>query len=263
MSEQRERRSVSHGRGKTARGQYIYAVVAQNEGKALEFQGLADAPAYTIPHGGMAAVVSDIELQRIRPERRNLAAHRAVLSGLMLTEDAVLPMRFGAIASGADEIRRLLGTNREIFERQLKQVSGKLEMGVRVTWDVANIFEYFVGKHPELKAARDALFSGSARISQDDRIELGLTFERLHNEDRLAYTAIVEEAIAPHCSAIKAVALRDDREIMNLACLVDKNGRAEFEQSVFAAAAHFDNNFVFDYNGPWPPHTFAEIAIRN
>ena len=32
-------------------------------------------------------------------------------------------------------------------------------MGLRVTWDVPNIFEYFVNTHAELRAARDRLLS--------------------------------------------------------------------------------------------------------
>ena len=42
-----------------------------------------------------------------------------------------------------------------------------------------------------------------------------------------------------------------------------ENRRAEFEQGVFRAAAEFDNNFTFDFNGPWPPSAFAEIRITS
>jgi len=34
--------------------------------------------------------------------------------------------------------------NRRAFEEQLERVTGKVEMGLRVAWDVPNIFEYFV-----------------------------------------------------------------------------------------------------------------------
>lgn len=248
---------------KAARGRYIYAVVAQAAEQALDFRGLDDRPVYAITHRGIAAVVSDLESGRIRPERRNLAAHRAVLNGLMAVEEAVLPMRFGTIAANANEIKSLLTSNRQIFESQLKGIAGKLEMGVRVVWDVPNIFEYFIDAHPDLKEARDGLFGGANQPSQNDRIELGRMFERLHEADRVAHCAMVEEELEPLCAAIKRGALRDDREIMNLACLVGKDRRAEFEQGVFRAATHFDNNFAFDYNGPWPPASFAEITIKS
>jgi Gas vesicle synthesis protein GvpL/GvpF len=249
--------------GRAPRGHYIYAVVTPSAEQALNFQGLDDRPIYTIACRGMAAVVSDLENDRIRPQRRNLAAHRAVLSGLMAVEEAVLPMRFGTIAANANEIKSLLASNRKLFESQLKQIAGKLEMGVRAVWDVPNIFEYFVDAHPDLKEARDRLFGGSNQPSQNDRIELGRMFERLHEADRLAHCATVEEELGPLCAAIKRGVPRDDREIMNLACLVGKDRRAEFEQGVFRAATHFDNNFTFDYTGPWPPHAFAGLAIKS
>lgn len=251
---------------KAACGRYIYAVVAQGAQQALTLKGLKgldDRPIYTIAYRGMAAVVSDLENHRVRPERRNLAAHRAVLSELMAVEEAVLPMRFGIIAANANEIKSMLSSNREIFESQLKQIAGKLEMGVRVVWDVPNIVEYFVDTHPDLKEARDRLFSGSRQPSQNQRIELGRMFEGLHEASRLTHCATVEEELGPLCAAIKRGIPRDDREIMNLACLVGKDRRAEFEQGVFRAAAKFDNNFTFDFNGPWPPHAFAEIRITS
>src|ERR1700691_2544743 len=91
--------------GKASRGRYIYAVVAQSAEQALDFKGLDDRPIYTIAHRGMAAVVSDLESDRIRPQRRNLAAHRAVLSGLMALEESVLSMRFGTVAANGNEIK--------------------------------------------------------------------------------------------------------------------------------------------------------------
>jgi hypothetical protein len=30
---------------------------------------------------------------------------------------------------------------------------------------------------------------------------------------------------------------------------------------VFAAAKLFDNNFTFDYSGPWAPHNFVELEL--
>jgi hypothetical protein len=35
-----------------------------------------------------------------------------------------------------------------------------------------------------------------------------------------------------------------------------------FEIVDFEAAKHCDNNFAFDYNGPWAPHNFVEIDLH-
>ena len=45
---------------------------------------------------------------------------------------------------------------------------------------------------------------------------------------------------------------------MDLACLVAREGQHRFEQGVFDAAKQFDDNYSFDYSGPWPPYNFAE-----
>jgi hypothetical protein len=50
---------------------------------------------------------------------------------------------------------------------------------------------------------------------------------------------------------------------MNLACLVRREAQEEFSAGVFAAAKLFDNNFAFDYSGPWAPHNFVEARTRS
>ena len=32
-----------------------------------------------------------------------------------------------------------------------------------------------------------------------------------------------------------------------------------FEEGVFEAAKLFDNNYTFDFNGPWAPHNFVDL----
>ncbi len=55
--------------------------------------------------GKVSAVVSDVPNRKIRPERRNLAAHHAVLRTLM-ADTTPLPMAFGIIAESAGAIRK-------------------------------------------------------------------------------------------------------------------------------------------------------------
>lgn len=242
---------------------YIYAVAAARPGQQFDFTGIDERRVEVIARNAIASVVSDFSGERIRPERRHLAAHRAVLSHLVESEEAVLPMRFGTIASGTAEIERLLARNREAFAGELRRVFGKIEMGLRVVWDVPNIFDYFVRNYPELRMARDRVFLRGDRPSQDERIELGRTFESILDEERQRHTRTVVEVLSDSCAEIIRGTQRQEREVMNLACLVDKRRRADFEQGVLEVAQRFDNNFAFDYSGPWAPHTFAEISLKS
>ena len=123
-------------------------------------------------------------------------------------------------------------------------------MGLRVTWDVANIFEYMVGVHEELRSLRDRIFRGGRTPSQDDKIDLGRAFDRLLNASRAIHRERISEALQSHVVEIQSNPPRSERDVMNLACLVERDQQLDFEQAVLEVARRFDNNFAFDINGP-------------
>ena len=242
----------------SASGRYLYAIVAGSADRVYGACGIGGSVVYTISDGRVAAVVSDVPNGKIRPERRHLAAHQEVLKRFM-EESAVLPMSFGIIANGPNAVRKLLSRNRDALLGQLERVAGKVEMGLRIAWDVPNIFEYFVNTHPELRVARDRFLGSHREPTQEDKIEVGRMFDRILQEDREAHTETVEEILSPRCDAIKSNPPRDEREVANIACLVERDAQKRFEDGVFEAAHLFDNNFAFDFNGPWVPYNFVEI----
>jgi hypothetical protein len=244
------------------RGKYLYAIVPASGQRAFDFVGIDGAPVYTIANGRVAAAVSDAPNGRIRPERRHLAAQQAVFQGLMAATDAMLPMAFGIIADGSRAVHSILARHQEAFLRQLLRLAGMVEMGFRVSWDVPNIFTYFLHTHPELRAARDRVPGSRRHPSQEDKIELGRLFERLLQEDRETYTEKVAEIMAPYCQEVKRHNCRLETEVMSLACLVRRQAQDRFEEGVGAAAKLFDHNFTFDYNGPWAPHNFAALDLQ-
>lgn len=246
---------------KALKGKYLYAVVAGAKDRTYGSFGIDGNPVYTICDSVVAAVVSDVPNKKIRPQRRNLAAHQEVLKRLM-EETTPLPMAFGLIADGSEAIRDILSEYQEPFIEQLHRVEGKVEMGLRVTWDVPNIFEYFVSTHSELRAMRDRFFGTDHEPTQEEKMEVGRMFDRILSEDREAHIERVEEILSQRCFEIKHNPQRNEREVMNLACLVGRNAQSEFEAGIFEAAALFDNNFAFDYSGPWSPHNFVNIDLN-
>lgn len=245
-----------------ARGRYLYAIIdAGEDGEKLGPGGMDGAEVYALSDGRFAAVVSDLPDRKVRPERRRLAAHHEVLKRLM-PDRTVLPMAFGLIADGPEAVRRILRLNAPAFAEQMRRVRDKVELGLRVSWDVPNIFEYALTTHPELAELRDEIFRGGREPSQDDKIELGRAFDRAINDDREAHLERVTQALQPRCAEVVNNKPRNEREVMNLACLVDRGRIKDFEAAVIEAANSFDQHFAFDFNGPWPPHNFVEIAMR-
>jgi hypothetical protein len=241
---------------------YLYAIVAHSQGCGrYGLIGIDGGEVYSIPDGQLAAIVSDVPGARLRPERRHMAAHHAVHKRLM-QEGALLPMSFGVIADSRQAVRRILTLNRDAFLEQLRRVENKVEMSLVVKYDIPNIFEYFVRTHPELKAFRDRLFGGGRQPSEDDKIELGRLFDHILRDDRAELTQQVVESLALLCAEIKENPPRGESGVMNLACLVAGDGQERFEHGVFEAAGRFDDNFSFDYSGPWPPYNFVDVSLQ-
>ena len=245
--------------GKT--GKYLYAVTVGTTDRTYGPVGIGGSIVHTLSNGQIAAVISDAPNTRLRPERRAIAAHQEVLRQLM-EEATPLPMSFGIIADGPKAVLEILTLNQKAFLEQLRRVANKVEMGLRVTWDVPNVFEYFVHTHPDLRSARDQFLGNHREPSQEDKIEVGRLFDRILDEDREAYDEKVEGVLSSRCSEIKRREPRNEREVLNLACLVGRKVLPKFENSIFEAARLFDNNFAFDYNGPWAPHNFVDIELE-
>lgn len=239
---------------------FIYAIIEAGRAQNFGLIGIKGSSVICVVEGELAAVVSRIAEARVRPERANLAAHSAVVR--QLTESgACLPLAFGTIANDEATVRKLLRDRSKTFSDQLRYFNDTVEMGLRVRFDVPNIYEYIMDSHPELKELRDSVYGNHRDPARDAKVELGRLFDRLLASDREAHTDKVLSVLGKICIEVKDSAPRNDMEIMNLACLVKRGKIEEFENAVMTAAGQFDNNFSFDYSGPWAPYNFVNIHL--
>lgn len=241
-------------------GKYIYAVIDQSADQNYGPIGINGGLVSVISMGQIGAAVSDIADRRIRPERKNMAAHNAVVKRLM-EGSTILPVSFGTIASNSSAVRDILKKNKSGFAAQLKRFDGKIEMGLRISLVVPNIFEYMVNSEPELATLRDKLLGGQRVPTHNDQIELGRTFDRLLSEARERYLDSIMAVLTPLTVDIKSNPPRNESEIASLACLVIKSEQQRFEEGIQEAASLFDNNFSFDYNGPWALYNFVDLTL--
>jgi len=241
-------------------GKFIYALSPVSDDWHHRITGINKSPVYRIGYGKIGAVVSDIFSPKVRPDRRNLSAHQAVLKQLN-EAGTVLPMRFGMIAASADATRTLLAINEGAITEQLARVAGKVEMGLRLKWGVGNIFEHFVCSHPRLREERDRICQENRASKRDEKIALGKLFESLLEEQRAAHHATVERCLKESCYEIRSNPVRNEYEIISLACLIDRAEQSAFEEGVFEASTLFSNDYIFDYTGPWAPHNFVDLDL--
>ncbi len=241
-------------------GQYIYAITTDDVVIGEGLLGLGAEPVRRVASDGLVAIVSEMNRPKVRPERRNLAAHMQVIKKVM-EDTTVLPLAFGMVAADLESVGALLRRNHDVLVEQLENVSGRVEMGLRIRWDVANVFDYFVANRPDLRAARDNL--GDVReASRDQRIALGRFFEEVINDERERIFDEVSTVFEGYGIVLHRNTPRDEKEALNLACLVDRSRPEDFDRAVGDAASNFDASYTFSVSGPWAPSSFVDFTLE-
>jgi hypothetical protein len=247
-------------------GRYIYGLIRIDEDRSYGAIGLehdgTPGRVSTLRVDSVAAVVSDYGTgEKILPVRKNLEPHNRVLREVMKTT-TIIPMTFGHVAKSVTAVKKTLRENCEEIEEELDRVDGKVEMSLKVQWDVDNIFEYFLGADPELAALRDEIFGRSQAPVPSEKIELGRQFEERLNQERDEQTDRVVESFRPYFSELKVNPPKHEKMVMDLAFLVERERLKVFEERVYQVAGRFPTQYVFDYGGPWAPFNFAELDLR-
>ena len=239
---------------------YLYGITVADP-ILRTLSGVGGSDVELVVEGGLAAVVSPLGVGKVRPQRANLAAHHRILHDLA-EERPVLPVVFGTVTGNEGELRRILRRNQGSLADSLARLRDKVEMGLKVYWDLPNVFEYFVATHQELESMRNRLFRAGRTPSLEEKVELGERVVSLLQQARQRHSQRVQETLAACSVEVRSIDPGEERMILKLACLVEKDRLARWEEGVRLAATSFDDHYRFDYNGPWPPYNFADVDLR-
>jgi hypothetical protein len=243
-------------------GKHLYAIVPASFGEVGQAVGVNGSPVYTIQNEGLAAVVSDLAVPRLRPERRHLAAHSEVLQSI-LAQTTPLPIAFGVVAGSQEDVQILLKRHREVFENHLTRLENKVEMSVRVSLDLPNVFEYFMRTNEDLRSVGKAMFAGGREPSQNEKIELGRMCEAVLTHERETMAQQLEDSLETLCSETIRAELRQEHELVNLTCLVEKNRLDEFMTVIENVGELYPDDFAIKISGPFAPHNFVELRLNS
>src|SRR5579864_1418441 len=158
-------------------GCYIYGIMASLQGREFGHIGIggrADV-VYTLPYQNIAAIVSCSPMVKYAVTRDNAIAHAKVLE--MAVEDGTtLPVRFCTIAKNEETIvEKILKTRYQEFIDLLREMEGKIELGVRARWtDLNAVFAEVVEENKNIKALKEAVLGEKDRqIEHAGRIKIG------------------------------------------------------------------------------------------
>ncbi|MCU1309245.1 MAG: Gas vesicle synthesis GvpLGvpF [Candidatus Angelobacter sp.] len=244
-------------------GRYVYGIIPGNQPATFGKTGIGGAgeAVYTVHHGDVAAVVSKTSVFIFDPTRENALAHEHVIETVMKTH-TIIPMSFGTVFRTDQDIKEVLKSIYPSLKDVLKQMSGKLEFGLKVTWDRDRVIEELKRDHEEIHRFHIELTKKHLQSTYFARMQLGRMIDKALAERSADYVRDIYDALRSICVASRDNKPIGDKMIMNAAFLIDRNRETDFDAAVNKVAQKFSDRLNFKYTGPWPPYNFVNIRLK-
>jgi gas vesicle protein GvpL/GvpF len=245
---------------KTDTAKYVYGVLASGA-TPPSGHGIDDAPLAVVPHGGVAALVSDVPGDFLEARREELLTHSRVLEEAMEGGAVVLPMRFGVVLPDEATVQeRLLGPYAEELEAQLRAMEGKVEITIKGIYDEAAILREVLAEDREIAKLREAIHGKPEDATYYQRIELGELVAAALDEKRAAAAPQIVDRLAPLAVDVRVGEPVHERMAVNASFLVERDRLAGFDRAVDQIGAEQAGRIQLKYTGPLPPHSFVELG---
>ncbi len=244
-------------------GRYVYGIIQSKEPVSFGRMGIGGngEMVYTVTHADIAAVVSGTSVFIFDPTRENALAHEHVIEKVMKTH-TIIPMSFGTVFRTDDDIREVLRSIYPSVKDVLKQMAGKVEFGLKVTWERDRIVEELQREHDEIHRFHQEITRKHLQSTYFARMQLGRMIDKALSERSGQYVREIYEALRAICVASRDNKPIGDKMIMNAAFLLEREREAEFDAAVNGVARKFGERLNFKYTGPWPPYNFVNIRLK-
>lgn len=266
----------SHRRGYTSsatridetkkEGIYLYGIIGTNQRREFGPIGIGERGdvVYTLPYQDIAAIVSSSPIVKYAVTRDNSMAHARVVEKGM-EEYTILPVRFCTIAEQEEAIiEKVLKNRYQEFIDLLRDMDGKIELGVRALWtDLNAIFAEVVEEHKDIKAIKDAILSEKNEARKyAGKIKVGELVQKAVEEKKKREAKELLEALRPLSLACKENQMYGDMNLVNAAFLVSKENERAFDNKMQELEKAYGTRKKLKYIGPVAPYNFVEIVVN-
>jgi len=245
-------------------GYYIYCIIATSQERNFGPIGIGDRgnEVLTIGYNDLCMVVSNHPMTRFVVNRENMMAHQKVLEKVMTEFDGVLPVRFGTIASSADETRNLLDRRYREFTNALRDMDHKIELGVKGLWlDMNTIFKEITEENKDIQRLKKKIEKEAKSKNVEAKMEVGKMVEAALQKKKEKESERIVDALRRTAFEHKLNRTTGDEMFMNAAFLVDKGREKEFDNIMDDLSEEFKDRIKFVYAGPLPLFNFVNIVI--
>lgn len=245
-------------------GKYLYCIIQESALRTFGSIGIGtgEEEVHTLNYRDLACVISSASLIKYMVSRENLIAHEKVIEEVM-REYTVLPIRFGTMASSADDLRSLLMKRYQELKNLLRSVDNKVEMGLKAFWfDLDLVFKEISDSDREVKILKKDLQKKNRGYSLDGRITLGEKVKTALDEKKKTEAEKIIRSLMPKCVDFVINDTLGDNMVLNSAFLIDRMQEREFDDLIDEVTEKFKDRFKFKYIGPSAPYNFVNLSIK-
>ncbi|NUT47773.1 MAG: GvpL/GvpF family gas vesicle protein [Saccharothrix sp.] len=238
---------------------YVYGIVPAAVEAGADARGVGDPPGgvTTVRHGDIAALVSPLDPGQPLGRPHDLAAHAEVLDGAA-ADAPVLPLRFGAVLAGVDQVaEELLAANQDDFAAALRELQGKAEFLVRGRYRERAVLREILDEHEDLARLRVDVRDRPEDVTRDQRIALGEGVTTALAAKREADTGRVASALRELDLQVVVREPTHEQDAVHVACLVDTAKRSELRDAVARLAREWDGRVDLRLLGPVAAYDFV------
>jgi hypothetical protein len=236
---------------------YVYGVIAAADAGLAAPAGVEGSAVRYVVCDELAALVSDLEGD-------TLAAAREVRAHWRVLEDVchgttVLPVRFGTVMENDRAVRQqLLEPNAARLETLLAELAGRVQLGLKGTYDEEALLREVVSSSPAIAGLRERVRTVPDAAGYYQRIQLGemVAAEIARRREHDAHTALTR--LAPLAAQARSQAPSATNEAFDLAFLVERDAVDAFGSGVADLGEALSDRVSIRFVGPLPPYSFIE-----
>ncbi|MEO0496863.1 MAG: GvpL/GvpF family gas vesicle protein [Pseudomonadota bacterium] len=244
---------------------YLYAIMQEASSPQLEdtkpVSG-GEGGIEVIYADGLAVLSSDTSLDEVMATRRNMLTHTRVLEDAM-TFGPILPFSFGTVVDNLGSIHDLIAGGKDAFIDDLQMLQGKMEIGLRASWDEQRIFSEIVEEDPDLRALALQVRTRPAAETYQTKIELGQRAEQLMIKKREAEGDALHALASQFALDVRKHTVSADMAVLDAAYLIQQSQ----ETALMAALEAFDGEargrLTLKIISPAPPYNFVSMNMAH
>jgi hypothetical protein len=238
-------------------GIYVYGVVPATGGSRLSLRGIDAAEVEAVEHGSVAAMVSEIAVDRPPGRRAELMAHTEVVDTLS-SAGSVLPVQFGSILSDRESVvEELLAPDHDRFVDLLQNLEGRHQFNLRATYVEEQVLGEIVQTNSDIAELRRRTRDLPPGAVHPDLVRMGELVSRAVEHKRNDDAETILEVVRPLALDEAFRAGGGVTHLLDLALLVEDERVPQFEDALEVLAEAVHERIKLRLTGPVAPYDFA------